>query len=303
MLALLAVLSPTLAHAADAPGAAAPGAAADSPSDEAVIEQRRAEAKQKYQQGAEAYAAGHYKDAVDYFLAADRIAPSAPLSFNIARAYEKLGDGSGALRWYRDYLRRNPSAANADTVRAGIAALAAALAKKGVQQVTVLSSPDGATVAVDDQPVGVAPWTGELAPGKHHLLLTRRGYVDAERDIELQAGEPLDVTVRLEQQPRRRLRAQRQPRVLHLRTPCGPRRTIARAGRALASCLISRSARGRPRWVAPSPSSCSGAARRATPRKTRRSSAIRASSRPSKAGKAPRVYFSGSAACSRSRAA
>jgi len=194
-LALLAVLSPTLSHAADAPGAAA-----DSPSDEAVIEQRRAEAKQKYQQGAEAYAAGHYKDAVDYFLAADRIAPSAPLSFNIARAYEKLGDGSGALRWYRDYLRRNPSAANADTVRAGIAALAAALAKKGVQQLTVLSSPDGATVAVDDQPVGVAPWTGELAPGKHHLLLTRRGYVDAERDIELQAGEPLDVTVRLEQQ-------------------------------------------------------------------------------------------------------
>jgi tetratricopeptide (TPR) repeat protein len=168
------------------------------PSDEAVVEQRRLEAKSKYQDGAAAYSAGHYKDAVDLFLAADRLAPSAPLSFNIARAYEKLGDGSGALRWYRDYLRRNPAAPNVDSVRAVISTLAAGLAKKGVQQLSVLCSPDGATVSIDDQPVGVAPWTGELAPGKHHLLLSRRGYADAERDIELGSTEPIDVSVRLE---------------------------------------------------------------------------------------------------------
>jgi tetratricopeptide (TPR) repeat protein len=187
------VLSPIRRSLADTPASATP------PSEEALVEQRRIDAKAQYQQGAEAYAAGHYKDAVDLFLAADRLAPSAPLSFNIARAYEKLDDGSGALRWYRDYLRRNPAATNATSVRASIATLAGALAKKGVQQLSVLSSPDGATVAIDDQPIGVAPWTGELSPGKHHLLLTRRGYTDAVRDIELLALEPLDVTVRLEQ--------------------------------------------------------------------------------------------------------
>lgn|SRR6185369_1130793 len=177
-----------------------PEARADAPSDEAAMEQRRAAAKTKYQQGAEAYSAGHYKDAVDLFLAADQLAPSAPLSFNIARAYEKLSDDAGTLRWYRDYLRRNPDAANAASVRPLIAALAENLRKKGVQQLTVLTSPAGATVTVDDQPVGVTPWTGELPPGEHRLLLSLRGYADAEKAISLAADQPLDTNVRLEQQ-------------------------------------------------------------------------------------------------------
>src|SRR4051794_9477406 len=168
-----------------------PNARADAPSDEAAMEQRRAAAKSKYQQGAEAYSAGRFKDAVDLFLAADKLSPSAPLSFNIARAYEKLADDAGALRWYRDYLRRNPDANNAATVRPLITALAESLQKKGVQQLTVLTSPAGATVTVDDQPLGVTPWTGELPPGEHHLLLSLRGYADAERSVSLAADQPL----------------------------------------------------------------------------------------------------------------
>src|SRR6187551_164244 len=177
-----------------------PSALADAPSDEAVIEQRRAAAKSKYQEGAAAYSAGHFKDAVDLFLAADHLAPSAPLSFNIARAYEKLADDAGALRWYRDYLRRSPDATNATAVRPLIAALAEALRKKGVQQLTVLTTPAGATVTVDDQPLGVTPWTGELPPGEHHLLLSLRGYADAEQTVSLAADQPLDTSLRLEQQ-------------------------------------------------------------------------------------------------------
>jgi tetratricopeptide (TPR) repeat protein len=173
-----------------------PGTGPTPPSSKRAAEHRN-EAKAKYQQGALAYAAGRYKDAVDLFLDADRLAPSAPLSFNVALAYENLGDGSGALRWYRDYLRRDPRAQNAEVVRATIAALAAALAQKGVQQLTVMSTPVGATVAIDGQPLGVAPWTGELSPGRHRLLLTLRGYADAERDIELPAGEPIDISVPL----------------------------------------------------------------------------------------------------------
>jgi len=176
------------------------GAAPDSPSDEAAVEARRAEAKTKYDEGADAYAAGHFKDAVDLFLAADRLAPSTPLSFNIARAYEKLGDDASALRWYRDYLRRTPEVGNAESVRALIANLARALQRRGIQQVTVLTSPAGATVTMDDQPVGVTPWTGEISPGKHHLLLSGRGYADAERELVLAADVPLDVSVRLTQQ-------------------------------------------------------------------------------------------------------
>lgn len=172
---------------------------ADTPSEEASMEQRRALAKAKYQEGAAAYSAGRFKDAVDLFLAADHLAPSAPLSFNIARAYEKLGDDGGTLRWYRDYLRRSPNAANAAEVEAQIVALAHALQKKGIQQLTILTSPAGATVTIDDQPLGVTPWTSELAPGQHHLLLSLRGYADVERDLTLLPDQPLEQTLRLEQ--------------------------------------------------------------------------------------------------------
>ena len=177
----------------------AASAAAASPSDEAATEQRRTQAKAKYERGADAYAVGRYKDAVDLFLAADKLSPSAPLSFNIARAEEKLGDTPAALRWYRDYLRRSPNVQNAADVRTRIAILASNLAKKGVQQLTVLSYPEGASVEIDAQPAVVAPWTGELSPGRHHLSFSRAGYSDAQRDVDLNPSEPVDVSVQLEQ--------------------------------------------------------------------------------------------------------
>jgi hypothetical protein len=65
----------------------------DAPSEQAQADARRADAKDRYEQGVEAYSAGRFKDAVDHFLAADKLSPSAPLSFNIARAYEKRGPG------------------------------------------------------------------------------------------------------------------------------------------------------------------------------------------------------------------
>ena len=168
---------------------------------EKTLDERRAQAKLKYQQGADAYSAGSYSNAVDLFLEADRLAPSAPLSFNVARAYGNLGDEAGALRWYRDYLRRDPEAENAFDVSVTVAALASALAIKGVQQLTVMSTPAGATVSIDGRPLGVAPWTGELTPGKHHVSLTMRGYTDAERNLVLSANNPLDVSAKLERAP------------------------------------------------------------------------------------------------------
>ena len=181
------LLLPSVARAADAPP----------PTDAAVNESRRADAKARYEQGAAAYAAGRFKDAVDLFLEADALAPSAPLSFNIARAYEKLGDDSGALRWYRDYLRRAPEAANAKDVQAAVDNLENHLAKKGLQQLTVMSTPTGATVTVDDRPVGVTPWTGDLFPGKHRVGFSLRGYTDQSLEVELAGHRSRDVSVTL----------------------------------------------------------------------------------------------------------
>jgi tetratricopeptide (TPR) repeat protein len=177
--------------------------AADAPSEQAQADARRSEAKARYEQGVEAYSAGRFKDSVDHFLAADQLSPSAPLSFNIARAYEKLGDDSGALRWYRDYLRRAPSAPNAADVGARIAGYEQGLAKKGVQQLTVLSTPVGATVTIDGSPVGVTPWTGDIPPGKHKVELTLRGYSDVTNELDFAPEHAQDLTLRLTEAPGR----------------------------------------------------------------------------------------------------
>jgi tetratricopeptide (TPR) repeat protein len=163
--------------------------------------QRRDLAKAKYEQGVEAYRGERYADAVRLFLEADAISPSAALSYNIARAYEKLEDDAQTLRWYRNYLRLNPEAANAAEVRQFVATLGEALAKKGIQQVTILSTPSGATVAIDGNPLGVTPLTVELKPGAHLALLTLRSFSDAQTRFTLSAPTPLDLPVTLQPAP------------------------------------------------------------------------------------------------------
>ena len=158
---------------------------------------KKAEGKARYERGAEAYSAGRFKDAIDLFLQADALAPSAALSFNIARAYEKIGDDASTLQWYRDFRRRAPDAKNGPEVDERIRGLEGVLAKKGVQQLTVFSRPLGATVIVDDQPVGVTPYTGQLPPGTHKIVLSLRGYLDSEQKVELAADRARDLDVPL----------------------------------------------------------------------------------------------------------
>jgi tetratricopeptide (TPR) repeat protein len=167
------------------------------PPDPTSVEGKRVEGKARYERGVEAYSSGRFKDAIDLFLQADALAPSAALSFNIARAYEKIGDDAASLQWYRDFRRRAPDAKNAREVDERIHVLETALAKKGVQQFSVLSSPLGATVIVDDQPVGITPFTGQLPPGGHKVVLSLRGYLDSEQKLDLAADRAQDLNVTL----------------------------------------------------------------------------------------------------------
>jgi len=173
---------------ADTPAAPAPNAAAG------PVENARSQ----YRQGVDAYRSGHYRESIDYFLEADRLSPSALLSFNIALAYEKIDDAAAALRWYRDYLRRAPDAKDRQSVEASIHGFEGRLAAKGVQQITVMSNPAGATVLVDDQPVGVTPFTTEVPPGAHRVELRRDGYETKTQPIDVPPDRATDVQLTLE---------------------------------------------------------------------------------------------------------
>jgi tetratricopeptide (TPR) repeat protein len=162
-------------------------------------EDLRQQAKAQYDQGVAAYNAGLFTEAVELFVAADRTLPSAALSFNIARAYEQLKMSAQALRFYRDYLRREsgPPNANTEAATARIALLERALMERGQQQLTILSDPEGASLTLDGKLLGRTPWTGELTPGMHQLVLVSTGYEDAVRQFELPAAHALDLRVSL----------------------------------------------------------------------------------------------------------
>src|SRR5688572_106758 len=65
------------------------------------------EAAARYQRGVTAFKEERWREAVELFKQADELAPSALLSFNIAKVYERMRDNRSALAWYRDYLRRS----------------------------------------------------------------------------------------------------------------------------------------------------------------------------------------------------
>jgi tetratricopeptide (TPR) repeat protein len=151
------------------------------------------QAKSHFEAGVAAYEEGRFRDAVERFKEADALAPSALLSFNIAKVYERMADNRNALAYYRDYLRRLPDADNRRAVSERVRDLEEALKATGVQQLTVLSTPVGATVSIDNVSRGVTPWTGELIPGPHTLALRLIGYREVVTEIELPAEHAIDI--------------------------------------------------------------------------------------------------------------
>lgn len=78
-----------------------------------------------------------------------------------------------------------------------MAELEAALQARGVQQVTIVSKPPGATLRIDEQAMGLTPFTLELKPGRHRYQVAAAGRVSADATFELRPDRSLDVVVEL----------------------------------------------------------------------------------------------------------
>ncbi|MEO0079686.1 MAG: PEGA domain-containing protein [candidate division WOR-3 bacterium] len=62
----------------------------------------------------------------------------------------------------------------------------------------VISRPSGATVTVEDKPLGVTELVAELLPGKHSVTLTRRGFLDWTGFAQIGYGDTTVLNVVLE---------------------------------------------------------------------------------------------------------
>ncbi|HTM43806.1 MAG TPA: PEGA domain-containing protein, partial [Polyangiaceae bacterium] len=92
---------------------------------------------------------------------------------------------------------RSPDTADKPEVERQIARLQRDLGRGAKQQVTIFTDPQGATLLVDGQPVGISPWTGELGTGRHQLVARRQGNIDTLREFSLVGDQATELTVSL----------------------------------------------------------------------------------------------------------
>ncbi len=95
---------------------AAPRAAGAGPAEEK-------KAAKLFDQAESEYQAGRFREAIALLLEAQRLAPDAVLHYNLARAYEGLGELDNALASYRAYLQADPSTKDRGAVEARIKTL------------------------------------------------------------------------------------------------------------------------------------------------------------------------------------
>jgi tetratricopeptide (TPR) repeat protein len=157
------------------------------------------QAKQLYLLGAEAFGAQRNADAIRYFRSAARLVPSPKLTYNIALAYDEMGDTGPALAAFRAFLTEEPDSQHGADVTQRVAELEHRLQTGGVQLVTVTSDPPGATLRVAGEALGVTPWTGVLAPGSYQVRLDLPGYTARTLEVAVASDQPVDVRLALEQ--------------------------------------------------------------------------------------------------------
>jgi hypothetical protein len=66
---------------------------------------------------------------------------------------------------------------------------------------TVRTDPDGASLTVDDEPRGYAPWSGMLEAGIHKVIASKSSYIMKEQDVTLVNGQKLDLPITLVHAP------------------------------------------------------------------------------------------------------
>ncbi len=144
------------------------------PSDEALTT-----ARALYTEGEQRFAAQDYRGAIDAFTRANAIIEHPRNHYNIAKSYERLGDGAACVASYERYLdghreREGQFPVDALDVRASIARCKLEMRPR----VRVTSRPAGANVYIDDESVllGQTPFESSVGPGKHTLFLEMPGY-------------------------------------------------------------------------------------------------------------------------------
>ena len=154
-------------------------------------------AREHFERGMEHYRARRYRAAIHEFRLSVAGVPNADLWFNMARAYEQLGEAAQAVDHYRLDLRDRVDAPDADEVEQRIADLYARTPegseadRPGRGQpsgsLAVTAAEPGMLLLVDGRSVGRSPVERvlELSPGTHRVEATKDGRIPYRAQIDV----------------------------------------------------------------------------------------------------------------------
>jgi hypothetical protein len=155
------------------------------------------DARELFSRGQAAYETGDYDTAVRNWTQAWEIDPRPLLQYNLAQAYERLGQLDRAVASYRAYVEASPGDdARAQNARARIASLEQ---RVGNTSIRLTGGVEGASIIVDGQDRGRLPHPDPLRldPGSHRIVIRADGYEDFVSVVAVSAGQQADVPIEM----------------------------------------------------------------------------------------------------------
>lgn len=154
------------------------------------------EAQVRFELGRESYARHDYLEALDHFLASNRLVPNRNVVFNIARTYQRMGRFPEAFRYFTLALDQEPDQQARESIANELKAIA-----RQVAVVEVVTTPPGASLylnRVDLGNLGTSPLSLGLAAGDYRLFLELPGYFPETLELaDLVAGQRVSVNLPL----------------------------------------------------------------------------------------------------------
>jgi len=195
-------------------GDAQPGSSGSAPANAST----RTAAKKLVDAGIAAQGAKDYDRAIAFYMRAFALDPHPLLLFNVGQVYRLAGCPQRAIPFYERYLMLEPKGAQSAVAREFLAELKRASRPDGTGcakavspdelvgtgalpdapatgRLKLRSTPEGLTVMLDGEKIGVTPIERELAAGAHSITLVHDGKLVGERKVEIDAGAVAEVTI------------------------------------------------------------------------------------------------------------
>lgn len=187
---------------------------------ESLAQNSLEQARILFDAGAQAFAAGRYKEAVESFKEAYALSGKPQAVFSLAQAERRLYLVSNdtqhlhsAIAHFRKYLELVPDGGRRNDAVEGLEQMEVIAAREAkpvepkeavpeiaLGRILISSATPGATIVIDGTKEGASPLVEVVSPGSHKVRVSAPGYITEERDITAveKIMVPLEVTLREE---------------------------------------------------------------------------------------------------------